>query len=70
MERKEEQPRLSPVYAILKIDARKRTRADALLKTKEGKKSLKRAKTKGKMADFGDMISNFIEFGGEENEPL
>ena len=30
-------------------------------KTKEGKNSLKRAKTKGKMADFGDMISNFID---------
>ena len=39
-------------------------------KTKEGKKSLKRAKTKGKMADFGDMISNFIEFGGEEEHEL
>ena len=49
-------------WNALKIDARKHIRADALLKTKEGKKSLKRAKTKGKMADFGDMISNFIEF--------
>ena len=45
-----------------KIDARKRSRAEAALKTKEGKKKLKRAKTKGKMADFDDMISNFIEF--------
>ena len=43
-----------------KIDARKRSRAEAVLKTKEGKKKVKRAKTKGKMADF--MISNFIEF--------
>ena len=45
-----------------KIDARKRSRAEAALKTKEGKKKLKRAKTRGKMADFDDMISNFIEF--------
>ena len=48
-----------------KIDARKRSRAEAVLKTKEGKKKVKkvkRAKTKGKMADFDDMISNFIEF--------
>ena len=45
-----------------KIDAGKRSRAEAVLKTKEGKKKVKRAKTKGKMADFDDMISNFIEF--------
>ena len=55
-------------WNALKIDARKRTCADALLKMKEGKKSLKRAKTKGKMADFGDMISNLIEFGMGGNE--
>ena len=34
-------------WNALKIDARKRTRADALLKTKEGKKSLKRPGSPG-----------------------
>ena len=48
-----------------RFDARKRSRATAALKTIEGRKTFKRAKTKDrKMADFDDMIciSYFIEF--------
>ena len=45
-----------------KVDARNRKRkADSLL-TDGAKKKKKRAKTKGKMADFCDDISNFIQF--------
>ena len=40
---------------------KRKRKADSLL-TDGAKKKKKRAKTKGKMADFCDCISNFIQF--------
>jgi hypothetical protein len=45
-----------------KVDERKRKRKAEALLSGEGQKKSKRAKTKGKMADFCDCISNFIQF--------
>ena len=44
-----------------KVDARKRKRKAESM-TDGAKKKKKRAKTKGKMADFCDCISNFMQF--------
>ena len=45
-----------------KVDEKKRKRIAEALLNDGGKKKKKRAKTKGKMADFCECISNFIQF--------